>query len=162
MTVTYEAIASTTLVSGQSTVTIGSGGTIPQTYTDLIVVINASPVGAAGTDILVTFNNDTGSNYSRTFMLGDGSSASSGRTSSTTAYVPSGIYANGNYIMNINNYSNSTTYKTPITRTGVASVYTVATVGLWRNTAAINRIDFYTLNQFAAGSTFSLYGIKAE
>lgn len=158
---TYEPISTTTLVSGQSTVTIGSGGTIPQTYTDLIVVINASPVGAAGTDILVTFNNDTGSNYSRTFMLGDGSSASSGRSSSATAYVPSGIYANANYIMNVNNYSNSTTFKTPITRTNVASVYTVATVGLWRNTAAINRIDFYTLNQFAAGSTFTLYGIKA-
>jgi hypothetical protein len=60
------------------------------------------------------------------------------------------------------NYSNATTYKTALARTsedGVAAAY----VGLWRSTSAITSItiDKGSSDNFASGSTFTLYGIKA-
>jgi len=60
------------------------------------------------------------------------------------------------------NYSNTTTNKTVIGRHNGASG-PVASVGLWRNTAAINsiRISNSSAVNFTIGSTFSLYGIKA-
>ncbi len=63
--------------------------------------------------------------------------------------------------INVMNYSNTTTYKTILSRS--SDLYTEASVNLWRNTAAITSIIIgaqgaYT---FSAGSTFTLYGIKA-
>jgi hypothetical protein len=61
------------------------------------------------------------------------------------------------------NYSNTTTYKTVLLRSNNASAITVATVGLWRSTSAINTIKIYADGAavFSVGSTFTLYGIKA-
>jgi hypothetical protein len=69
--------------------------------------------------------------------------------------------------MHVNNYSNSTTHKTTLsqlTRATVGAAGIDASVGLWRNTSAINRLTFIieSSNSFASGSTFTLYGIKAE
>jgi hypothetical protein len=47
-------------------------------------------------------------------------------------------------------------------RGGQAGSGTQELVGLWRNTAAINAIKFYSAgSNFSIGSTFTLYGIKA-
>ena len=65
--------------------------------------------------------------------------------------------------INIQNYSNATTYKTTLGRGANTPALTMATVGLWRNTSAITTITYsVTANTFATGSTFTLYGIKAE
>ena len=62
----------------------------------------------------------------------------------------------------IMNYSNTTTYKTALSRSNNANTGTDAIVGLWRSTAAINSIVvLISGNQFATGSTFTLYGIKS-
>jgi hypothetical protein len=60
------------------------------------------------------------------------------------------------------NYANTTTYKTTLARTNDALLQARASVGLWRNTSAINSIlvSYYGYN-FDAGSTFTLYGIQA-
>ena len=161
MAITYEPIATQTLSSNQTTVTFTS---IPATYTDLVLVLNASYVTTFGTDFLVTFNSDSASNYSRTFLLGDGSAASSGRSSNQTSYAPGGIYNDCQYIINIFNYANTTTFKTVIARVTIAAQYAAAVVGLWRKTPeAINRIDISTSvsSNIKSGSTFTLYGIKA-
>jgi len=157
---TYTQIASTTLGSTATTVTFSS---IPATYTDLILVFNPVVTTLSGIDYQITFNSDTASNYSRTYLLGDGTSASSGRSTSQTSYSPGGIYNNSTVTVQILNYSNTTTNKTPIARVNIAAQYTAATVGLWRNTAAINRIDITTSTtaNFNTGSTFNLYGITA-
>ena len=159
MAVTYTPIATQTLGSAAASVTFSS---IAGTYTDLIVVVNA---GAAGvTDMCMRFNADTGTNYSRTQLRGTGSAADSERNSSTSRIVIGSIYTGitTTAIINIQNYSNSTTNKTAVSRIGQAGGYVIASVGLWRNTAAITEV---LINgdgtNLSAGSVFTLYGIKA-
>jgi len=64
------------------------------------------------------------------------------------------------------NYSNTTTYKTLLTRANQASNGVDACVGLWRSTAAINAVSIATTayggsSSVQTGSIFTLYGIKA-
>jgi hypothetical protein len=63
-------------------------------------------------------------------------------------------------IWQIMNYSNSTTNKSALNRGGGAGTNVEAYAGLWRNTAAITSVTVLTTN-FAAGSTFTLYGVKS-
>ena len=161
MPATYEPIETKTLTSNQTGVAFTA---IPATYTDLILVINAGYVTTFGTDFNITFNSDTASNYSRTFVIGDGTSATSGRNANQTSYAPGGIYNDCQYVIQIFNYANTTTFKTAIARVAIASQYAAAVVGLWRKTPeAINRIDISTSvsSNIKSGSTFTLYGIKA-
>ena len=157
---TYTQIASTTLGSAASTVTFSS---IAATYTDLVVVVNATFSNASTANLALQFNGDTASNYSATRLLGDGSAASSSRNGGT--YMMIGDIDNDIFtsIINIQNYSNTTTYKTALARTGFAAGFVGAYVGLWRSTAAINSfvIGYNGSGTFAAGSTFNLYGIQS-
>ena len=157
MPTTYEPIATTTLSSAQSSVTFSS---ISGSYTDLVLVANGT--ASSDTDIYVRFNSDSGTNYSRTYILGDGSSAVSGRNSnSTNASVIYFKTTQSSAIVNIQNYSNSTTNKTVLSR-GNNSDFTIAYVSLWRNTAAITSVTLSAnVGNINSGSTFTLYGIKA-
>ena len=159
---TYSTIATYTLTSKQASVTFSS---IPSTYTDLVLVMMVDD-NTSGYD-WVRFNGDSGNNYSRTMVSGNGTSASSGRTTNSSGYdigtgdTPPTFPL---FIMNIMNYANTTTYKTFLSRFNRVSEGVQATVGLWRNTAAITSISINTpiggadLN---IGSTFTLYGIAA-
>jgi hypothetical protein len=158
---TYTPIATTTLGSAQSSVTFSSFSG----YTDLIVVFNGGENGT-NRDFQLRVGNgsiDSGSNYSYTRLLGDGTSASSNRASNTT-YIENVI---GNEmctaIYQFQNYANTTTFKTILSRTAYASSRVSTYVGLWRSTSAITTISFTaeagsTIN---SGSTFTLYGIQA-
>ena len=159
MSSTYEPIATTTLGSAQSTVTFSS---ISGSYTDLILVYNA--ISSTDDQNYLQFNGDTGSNYSRTFMSGTGSSAVSGRdTSINKMYGPFSVSVPTINIAQIQNYSNSTTFKTALIRSGAANNSTIATAGLWRSTSAITSILVGTNSgTFNSGTVFTLYGIKAE
>jgi hypothetical protein len=156
---TYTPLATTTLGSAQTNVVFSS---IAGTYTDLVVVFNGSIT--TGFDAIgLRFNGDTGSNYSRTFLAGNGSAASSGRDSNVTS-IQIGIMGtdNSNDIFQIFNYANTTTYKTALARGNSASNATRAGVGLWRNTAAITEVSLTAgSSTFISGSTFTLYGIAA-
>jgi hypothetical protein len=60
------------------------------------------------------------------------------------------------------NYSNTTTNKTALIRGNNAALFTDATVGVWRSTAAITSITLASDGAaFDSGSTFNLYGIAA-
>lgn len=162
---TYTPIATQTLASTTATVTFSS---IPSTYTDLILVGDFSMSSPSGTVYIVgrvgNGSIDTGSNYSSTVLVGNGSTASSYRTSSV-AYMQYDTYITGSnramLTANFQNYSNTTTNKTALGRTSSAATNTSAIVNLWRSTSAIERINLYdfTGNSFATGSTFTLYGI---
>lgn len=169
-TKTYKPIATTTLGSATNTVTFSS---IAGTYTDLILVINSGSTSTGG-QCKITFNNDTGSNYSLTFLEGQNGTApdtvTSGRQSNVSNIAissfdvgPGGIP--NTWIAQIQNYSNSTTYKTLLARAnnirtdGYNAV--TAVVGLWRSTSAITRVDAtHSSANFPTNSVFTLYGIE--
>ena len=160
---TYTPIATTTLTSAQTTVTFSS---ISGSYTDLIIVANTKSVSAGGNQwFMMKFNSDSGSNYSMTYLSGNGSSASSGRYSNRSDGIFPGDTDNTDYmtmIINIMNYNNSTTYKTVLSRSSDSSDSVKAIVGLWRSTAAITSVSITNQDvpsNIASGSTFTLYGI---
>lgn len=158
--VTYVPIATQTLGTATASVTFSS---ISSGYTDLYIV--ATHKGTAGSNFLyITLNSDTGTNYSYTNLTGNGTTASSSRASSITA-GGAGSADGTNFatsLINFQNYANTTTYKTILSRNGTASLNTEATVSLWRSTSAITSILLsYYGNNFAVGSTFTLYGILA-
>lgn len=161
---TYTPIATQTLGSSAASVTFSS---IPSTYTDLVLILNLKSVSGSTAYPRIVYNSDTGSNYSVTYITGDGSTATSGRTSNSPGYitgytVESSTEFNFNGIYHIQNYSNTTTNKTLIGRCNNATGHTEAIVTLWRNTAAISNIDVTNSNaNFAIGCTFTLYGIKS-
>ena len=167
MALTYEPIATTTLTSSQSNVTFTS---ISQSYTDLILVANVSS-SSSTVNVYSQIGNgsyDTGTNYSWTWLGGSGSTAASGKASTTDALLlgACGTSSFSPTIIHFMNYSNTTTYKTILSRSSTADTTSGQTVsawvGLWRSTSAINQIKLYpNVQSWASGSTFTLYGIKA-
>ena len=159
---TYTPIASQTLGSSAASVTFSS---LPQNYTDLILVMNSTLQG--NYNEYVRINNDTSSLYSVTYMTGNGSTTLSSRASNQSngfyfdAYGGSSTTA-GVGILNFQNYSNTATFKTVLSRYSNATSEAMASVGLYRSTNAINTITIYVgTNNFASGSTFTLYGVAA-
>jgi len=157
---TYTPIATTTLGSNQTSVTFSSLGS----YTDIIAITNVSGNDGA---ICIRFNGAT-SNYSYTNLRGNGSTASSSRVTSAT-YIGStsnlSVTAGSlqTAIWNIQNYRNTSTYKTVLFRDGMASHITGTVAGLWSSYSAITSISFspeFGSNVFYTGSTFTLYGIQ--
>lgn len=156
---TYEPIATQTLGSAALTVTFSS---IPSTYTDLVIA--ATGLTTAGTTLAMRFNGDTATNYSETYLLGNAGTASSGGDTSVNKMYLFNWYSDsqGTGLINIQNYSNTTTYKTALMRGGQAGYNVWATVGLWRSTSAINQVALTgDAATFQIGSTFTLYGIAA-
>ena len=166
MTTTYDSIASTTLANSTTNEvifnTFGSG------YTDLRIIFKGG-ASSSTTEFQGQFNSDTGSFYSRTRITGDGTSYASSRDNGVTfmrftgvGYLPNTDLA-GTTIIDIMNYSNATTFKTVLSRHNVYTQETNLTCNLWQKTDAITSIRLYTpTTYFYAGSTFSIYGIKAE
>jgi len=166
-TPTYTPIESKTLGSNTAIVEFTS---IPQTYTDLVLVINGKS-DTSTVNVYAQVGNgsyDTGTNYSWTWLGGSGSTAASGRGSTTDALLfgASGTSSFSPTIIHFQNYSNTTTYKTMISRSSTADTTSGQTVsawvGLWRSTSAINRIKLYpNVQNWVAGTIATLYGIKA-
>ena len=162
---TYALIASNTLGSAQATVTFGS---IPGTFTDLVLVITALSANTAAYNMKVVLNSDTANNYSNTILYGDGSAATSSRAYLSQPYFR-GSYLTGptsttyqNAILSFQDYSNATTYKTILTRANNTGQGTEGIVSLWRSTAAITNIDISLVSgSYNTGSTFFLYVIQA-
>jgi hypothetical protein len=161
MAITYEPIATTTLGSSASSITFSS---IPSTYTDLrLVFVGTSAANVPGE---IRFNGDTGSNYSRTYMSGNGSSASTSTDINQTNISIGASAITSVPMMNtidVFSYAGST-FKTCLIissddRNGSGTAD--QQVALWRSTSAINQIRLtvdLTAN-FTAGTTATLYGI---
>lgn len=159
MAITYEPIATTTLSTTATSVTFSS---IPGTYTDLVIA-SAIISNSTSNDTKVQFNNDTNSNYSMTRMYGEASAASDRSTNATSMHLGRNSTTATPNIFHIMNYSNTTTYKTALGRSGFATGIVLANVGLWRSTSAITSVTILITggDTFSANSTFTIYGIKA-
>ena len=164
---TYTPIATTTLGTASASVTFNS---IFSAYTDLVLVMNwATTSGSAGAAMRVGNGSpDSGNNYSQTYMEAFLSGAISGRETNTSTFYISENDGGTNdmTIIHLMNYANTNTYKTFLMRGNheYTSTFweTILDVGLWRSTAAINTVNFWTTtSSFTAGSTFTLYGIAA-
>jgi hypothetical protein len=163
---TYTLIASNTLGSAQAQVTFSNIG---GSYTDLVLVINGAVTSGSDT-ARVRLNGSSSSIYSQTNLAGNGSVAGSSRNSSQTSFRLGETYsglttARWTVLLNIMDYSNTTTNKTMLMRTSDTSGEVATNVGLFQSTSAITSIDIYAridlANTFVAGSTFKLYGIEA-
>jgi len=169
----YVLLERTELNASAASVTFAN---IPQTgYTDLKIVTSLRGtvnLGSGYVDGILTFNGTT-TGYSERMVYGLGGSAGSVSQSSTG--IKWGNWANdtsttantfGNCETYIPNYTSSN-YKS-VSFDGVqennasGSAIAALNAGLWSNTAAITSITFTAgSGSFAAGSTFSLYGIAA-
>jgi hypothetical protein len=159
MATTYEKIATTTLGSASSTITFSS---IAASWTDLRLVLTSIPTAAANLNL--TFNSDTGANYSRTRLGGDGTTATSGRNNSQTYIRATGVGVTNPYMVTLDIFSYAgSTYKTCLITSaedanGSGGINNI--VGLWLSTSAITTITYTTsASTFATGTTATLYGI---
>ena len=154
---TYQPIATQTLASSASSITFAA---IPQTYTDLVLVSRGTLTGSAVK--LIRLNGDTSSIYGCVTMTSDGGSTSTGFYSEPYIDVVNASTNQFVNVTNLNNYSNSVTYKSYLTRQGAATTSTELIVGTYRRTDPVYSITLTTSsNAFAAGCTFNLYGISA-
>jgi hypothetical protein len=166
----FESIATNTVGSTVTSLTFSS---IPSTYKHLQFRIFAKKVTGSGiADITVSFNGDTGANYTKSWTFTfDGAGPYTSRTLSSNGFSMgylisesgvSGLYAS--YILDIVDYTNTNIAKTcqyingGEKTAGGNSVIVQGTAG-WLNTAAINSVTFSS-GEIAANSTFALYGIK--
>jgi len=166
-----------TVVVDASAPTSVTFSNIPQSYTDLKIVVSIrnSRSGFDRAPLTMRLGNgsvDTGSNYSYRDLQGiDGSTAA---TTSSGTYIqigntPSSTSATstfGNMEIYIPNYTSSTAKSISVDygdESTSTSWMVAALGGLWNNTAPINIItfqDFITSSSFLQYSTFTLYGVK--
>ncbi len=160
MPATYEPIAS----ANPSSATSVSFSSIPDTYTDLVLVAALTqPYGFS--EIQLRFNGSSATNYSATYVKGDGSSASSNRWSNANAMnLSTNGPGNSSTPLTLNvaiqRYASTSVFKTVLSASGSASQQVDRLVGLWRSTSAITSIDLFPVSWNITG-TVSLYGIKA-
>ena len=161
---TYTPIATTTLGSAATSYTFTS---VPSTYTDIVLVFS----GIINGNTFLVFNSDTGSNYSQTNMYSQASSTVSSSRGTNLPNIYIGHFMNyplqdgqSNFIMNIQNYANTSVYKTGIFRVNNATGQKIEeSVTLWRSTSAINSIQVLSdvTNGMQSGSQLTIYGIAS-
>ena len=163
----YIPIASQTLGSSASSVTFSSipttlGG---KTLRDLVLVASGSAVGGS-TYVLMTLNGSA-TGYNQVEMLGTGSSALSIASSNRVnfilnAYQPTFVDTiTSQMFIQILDYAQTDKHKSLLARNDRSDDNTTALAGRWANTAAVTSIVFTGRDRnFAAGSTFSLFGLE--
>jgi hypothetical protein len=159
-----------------ATVTVGSGGAanitfsnIPQTYTDLKILLSGRNSGATALGQYISFNSST-ANFSGKYLYGDGSNPSSGilaRYAGTvlgTNYNPSVFNNTDIYIPNYT----SSNHKTFLVDNVSEDMQTYSTTnfigGLWAVTAPITSVTITpdSGTSYPQYSTATLYGIKSS
>ena len=162
MPLTYEPIQTTTLSSAIDSVTFSA---IPNTYTDLVIVANSKNVTSNANYLGFRYNSDTGSNYGYIYLYGNGTNPAASGVGTNQSF---GRYGNGttaNFevsFLNIFNYANTNVFKTSISQSNSVANYSISYTSTWRSTAAITSVQLFTdAGNWAVGSVFTLYGIKA-
>ena len=154
-------------------VTVGAGGassmdftSIPQTYTDLEILVSGRTTGA-GNGINITFNSNT-SGYTNCGFQGNGSGVSAygtyNRNAGMFGYSGDTASSFGSTKIYITNYANSINKSylaDAVSESNATTAYMNMVSGLWSNTSAITSISLApmdgTLLQY---STAYLYGIS--
>lgn len=168
----YESIASATGTGASGTITFSS---IPSTYVALQVryLVNSGRAVNGQESVFVTLNSDTGTNYSRHYLLGNGAAASASGSASQNSFTilaACGLDAPkmGVGLIDIQDYNSTTRNKTVRILSGVdfndgtteSRLYLESS--LWMNTNSVSSITFTTNtgSSFTTATQFALYGIK--
>jgi len=158
-----------------ATVTVGSSGSasiaftsIPQTYTDLKLVVTARNTNpAAGSPTMYIGFNSSTSSFTNRYAYGAGSGAAvSGTGTNSVSVVNGGSNTTSTFASTeiyITNYTSSN-YKSynvdNVQENNATTAYAVFYAGLWSNSAAISSIQLTGDADFAQYSNATLYGIK--
>lgn len=169
----FESIATVNGTGASATITFSS---IPATYVALQIRLLSRADSGSGNNAVIglQFNSDTGANYTRHQLRGDGSVVSAfGSTGNTNAFVTSGSAGSGALanamgvsIIDIHDYASTTKNKTVRSLTGMdlnsVDGQILLTSSLWINTSAINSISIIhpSGQTFSTTTVASLYGIK--
>lgn len=164
-TATYEAIKTYTAASNISTFTWSS---IPNTYTDLVIVAYLKNTTGNNYECYTRFNNvSSGNSYTYVFVQNYNGTLQAGRNASINEIRQFKTSATrfSAHEMNIMQYKNTNVFKTTAGRGGDVSMTSVICgYGQFRSLSAITDITLVMEAgaNIASGSRFDLYGIKAE
>jgi hypothetical protein len=159
-TPTYDLIASNVLGSNAANVTFSS---IPSTYRDLVLVITARVTATTNSGWL-QFNSDSGSNYNRIAMQGNGSTATTSNAANQTSLYISNTDAwsattRAIATVQIFDYATTNKAKSGLIRADRSDGAVSAMAFRYNSTSAITSILIDTDGTYNSGSTFYLYGI---
>lgn len=161
-------IESQTLGSSQASVTLGSGGTLPQTYKTLKVVMSTRSDQSGNWITVFIRPNGSSSNGSYRDVYGTGTAAGSQvDASNVDTYTVGSSSTSGTFAsttIDLPNYSASTNKPIStdsVTENNGTAALQLMSAGLWSNTAAITSIQLtFATGNFVSGSSFTLYGLK--
>jgi hypothetical protein len=159
-------------------VTVGSGGaatidftSIPQTYTDLQIMVSVRKATTGSTDLGIRYNSSTSGYYYRQ-LKGNGATASSNNATNSSYYyiedtVPGSDYTANTfnnstiYIPDYTGNKNKSAFSDAVSENNATTAFAVLSAGLWYVTSAITDISIKAgTGNFAQYSTATLYGIK--
>jgi hypothetical protein len=164
------------------TIEVGNGGatsinftSVPQSYTDLVLIISAREknISDVRQPIFLTFNNNT-SGYSDRILLGDGSVSSTtsnsyGAGSFVMAGYATSVTASANTFASTRVYipgytsSKQKTFSTDsVTENNSSFSIQSIQAQIWANTSAITSIQLTTYTAFSQYTTASIYGIAPQ
>ncbi len=169
MATTCKLISKQILSSTAASVTFSS---IPQTYTDLLLVTSlaTSRLGLVYNDVRIRFNGATSdTNHSSRYLFGNGSTVASGSEPLARGPYATGANATANTFASselyIPNYASTTTNKSSsiftAVETNASSAPMLVAANLWASTSAITSFEIIPdFVSFLSGSSFFLYGIS--
>lgn len=160
-----------------ASIEVGAGGaaeivfdSLPQTYTDLLIVHSTRQSGGVSFAGVNTQFNSSATGYSSRRLYGTGSSTASDSQSGNNA-IPSGD-ANASsstsntfstvtmYVPNYTGSTNKSTSSESLAENNATQAFQFMVAGLWANTAAITRVAISPTNgNFVQYSSASIYGI---
>lgn len=161
----YESIASVNGTGSSGTITLSS---IPSGYVALQIRATFRTT-VSGWSTFMTLNGDTGANYSKHYLVADGSGVYAGGNASASNITLQG-FGNDNAnsdvaIIDLHNYSLTSQYKTVRIFNGMENnalgPWVGMHTGLWMNTSAVNSVTI-TLGSgnFTTATNVALYGIR--
>lgn len=161
-------ISTTTVSTPVASITLSS---LPQTYTDLLIVVSPrSDSASTALNLLMQFNGDTGANYAYKYLRGSGATVGVGGGTGQTSILANSVVpgstatANtfGNITYTIPNYAGSLSkmvLNNGVSENNAATSYQTLNGGAWTSTAAITSIAFTTTGNFVANTVVSVYGV---
>lgn len=157
------------LTSSVASVTLGNGGTIPQTYKTLKLVISSRTNNSPNTtDFIRGSLNGSTANFTTRVVQGGGSGSGTSFTETNFFGESLGNATASTFAsteLTFPNYTGSINKPFSIDAVGennATGVQLNLTAGLWSNTAAITSITLApgAGTNFVAGTTVTLYGLK--